>query len=85
MWVRVKVKPNKKLERVYWNDEGELPLQDSSSEKLLIVEVNAPPAEGKANAAVKSALAKFFNVPKSSVELKKGFTSSNKLFWVEEK
>ena len=44
----------------------------------LKVAVNAPPEKGKANAAVLEELAKFFAVPRSSLELLSGDSSRNK-------
>lgn len=44
------------------------------------VYVSAPPLEGKANNAVKEALAKYFEVKKNSVMLISGEKSKNKLF-----
>jgi len=44
------------------------------------VYVNKPPLEGKANNAVKEALAEYFGVKKSSVLLISGEKSKNKVF-----
>ncbi len=48
--------------------------------ETLHVYVNQPPLEGKANNAVRKALAKHFEVKKSSVILISGEKSKNKLF-----
>lgn len=42
------------------------------------VSVNAPPIEGRANAAVCEALAEFFGVPKSRVAVVRGLKSKTK-------
>ncbi|EKE13137.1 MAG: hypothetical protein ACD_13C00090G0003 [uncultured bacterium] len=46
----------------------------------LHVYVNAPPLEGKANRAIEEALAQYFKVKKSQIELTSGQKSKNKLF-----
>lgn len=45
----------------------------------LVVEVNAPAVDGKANAAVLAALAHALDVPRNSLCLVRGLTSRNKL------
>ena len=44
--------------------------------------VDAPPVDGKANRACRQFLARFFKVPKSSVELVSGASSRKKVFFV---
>ncbi len=46
----------------------------------LHVWVNAPPVDGKANAAVIEVLAEIHNIPRSAVRLSSGQTSRNKVF-----
>lgn len=46
----------------------------------LKVAVQAPPIEGRANTALIKFLAELFGIPKSSVELKTGELSRNKVF-----
>ncbi len=46
----------------------------------LHIYVSQPPLEGKANLAVKEALAKYLGLKKSRVELAKGPKSKNKIF-----
>ena len=46
----------------------------------LKVAVHAPPAEGRANAALIAFLADTFSLPKSAVELTSGESSRNKVF-----
>lgn len=69
--VPVKVKPNAKAERVEVQPDGSL-----------LVFVNAPPVDGKANEAVVRAVAAHFEVPRSSVEIVRGVTGRQKLLEV---
>jgi len=48
----------------------------------LIVCVRELPEDGKANKAVIEALAKYYDIPKSLVELKSGATSKYKVFLI---
>jgi uncharacterized protein (TIGR00251 family) len=50
---------------------------------VLIVRVNAPAADGRANHAVIAALARAFGVPKGSVSLLSGAASRHKLMDVD--
>lgn len=77
MKISVRAKPNKKKDAVYWQ---EIQNEKNESEKILIVEVNAPPVDGKANAKISELIAKFFGVRKSSVLLIKGECGRNKVF-----
>jgi len=51
----------------------------------LHVYVSEPPLEGKANNAVREALAKYFSVNKSAVMLMSGEKSKNKVFEITKK
>ena len=44
-----------------------------------IVAIHEPPVKGLANKAIIQTIAKYFNVPKSAVEIVSGQTSKNKL------
>jgi uncharacterized protein YggU (UPF0235/DUF167 family) len=55
---------------------------DPRAGRVLRVKVAAPPAEGKANAALREVLAKHFGLAKSQVVLAKGGTSRIKVFSV---
>jgi len=44
--------------------------------------IKEPPIDGKANNAIIDLLADFFNIPKSSIELKSGSKSKNKTFLI---
>lgn len=69
--VPVKVKPNAKAERVEVQPDGSL-----------LVFVNAPPVDGKANEAVVRAVAAHFGLPRSSVEIVRGAAGRQKLLEV---
>ena len=71
MKVRVRVKPGSKRRRVV---EGE---------GYLIVEVKAPPKEGKANEELREVLAEYFGVSKSAVKILSGHRARVKVVEVE--
>ena len=50
----------------------------------LKISIEAPPVDGKANKAIQAFLAKFFKVPKSSIELVSGITSRKKNFLIKD-
>lgn len=49
----------------------------------LKVKIKSPPIDGAANAELIKTLAKFFDVPKSAIEIIKGETSKNKQIKIE--
>ncbi len=49
----------------------------------LVIRVRDPPERGKANKRVIELVARYFNVPKSKVEIVKGHTSREKVIKVE--
>ena len=53
------------------------------SDGALLVKTTAPPADGAANKAVTKLLADALLIPKSSLRLKSGETSRNKVFVIE--
>ncbi len=69
--LRVKVKAGARRDAVLGTRGGEL-----------LVSVRAPPERGKANRAVVAVLARFLDLPASSVALKSGGGSPRKLFAV---
>lgn len=69
MKVNVLVKTNSKKEFVTLSENGDL-----------IVRVNAPPIEGKANKRVIELLAEYFDKPKTSIELLHGTSGRKKVF-----
>ena len=64
MLLNVRVKPNARHARLSAQEDGSW-----------LAEVNAPPVEGKANAAVVALIAAHFGVAKSRVEIKSGAAS----------
>lgn len=73
MRVDVKVKPNAKSTCVEVQEDGSL-----------VVAVNAPPVDGKANEAVIRAVAEHFGVPRSRVEIIRGATARKKTLEIRE-
>lgn len=71
--VLVKVTPKARVSKVEAMEDGSLR-----------VWTNAPPDKGKANEAVQEALAAHFGVAKSAVVLRRGATSRNKEFLIED-
>ena len=68
MKIRIKVKARAREEKVEKAPDGGL-----------IVKVKEAAEKGKANEAVREALARYFNVPKSTVTLLRGFSSQSKV------
>lgn len=68
MQKRVKVKPNSKRQNV-----------EEVADDSLIVHLKSPPVEGKANEELIKLLAAKFDVPKSSIRIKSGLSSRQKL------
>lgn len=63
----IKVKPNAKQQKIETGDNGEL-----------IVRLQSPPVDGKANAELIKLLAKTYRVKKSQINIKSGLTSKIK-------
>lgn len=68
MKISVKVKPGAKYDGVTKVDETHY-----------VVNVKAPPVEGKANEAVIRALSEYLGIPKSHIRILKGEASKNKI------
>lgn len=68
MFYNVSVIPNSKIEKV-----------EATSENSLRVKVRAKPIEGEANRALVRLLSDYFNVPKSSIKIKSGFSGKFKI------
>ncbi|AHB88633.1 protein of unknown function DUF167 [Thermosynechococcus sp. NK55a] len=62
------VKPNARQSSVSITPEGQL-----------LVAVRAPASDGKANQELIAVLAEYFRVPKSRIQLVKGYTSRHKV------
>ena len=70
--ISVRVKTNSKVEKVVDGGNNEY-----------ILQVKAPPHEGRANAAVIELLSDHFNVPKSRISIIRGFKGKNKLIEIK--
>lgn len=68
MKIFVKAKPNSKHEKIEKIDETNY-----------VVSVKEPPIKGKANEAIKNALAVYFKTGSSCVKIISGFSSRNKI------
>lgn len=68
MKIFLKVKPNSKEDKV-----------EKISENKFIVQVKAPPKEGKANEAVIKLLSGYLDVPRSRISIIQGQHSRNKI------
>lgn len=75
MRVSVRAKTNSRRPRVR-------NLPDDDGKLVLEVAVAEPPVDGKANDAIRQALARHFDVPASQVLLVRGASSRTKLFEV---
>jgi len=72
MQKRVKVKPNCQQQKI-----------EELADGSLIVHLKSPPVDGKANEELIKLLAKKFAVPKSSISIKSGTTSRQKLIEID--
>lgn len=72
MKLQITLKPNAKQEKV-----------EKISATEFRVAVKAPPLEGKANLALVKLLAKYFQVPQSSIRIISGLKSKRKLVEVQ--
>ncbi|MEY3221490.1 MAG: hypothetical protein RLZZ203_346 [Cyanobacteriota bacterium] len=73
MQKRVKVKPNAKQQKI-----------EELADGSLSVHLKSPPVDGKANEELIKLLAKNFDVPKSSIRIKSGATSRQKLIEIDD-
>lgn len=72
MKIFVKAKPRAKEEKV-----------EQVSEDHFVVAVKEPPVGGKANEAIRKAIAQYFKVPPSEVSIISGYTSRQKVVEVK--
>ena len=72
MKLRITVKPNSRKNKVTRAMDG-----------TLVVHVNVPPIEGKANEKVIEVLSEYLNKPKQSISIVSGFKGKNKIIEVE--
>lgn len=72
MRIFVKAKPNSREEKI-----------EKVNETHFIVSVKEPPIKGKANGAIRNALAVYFKTSSSSVRIISGFSSRNKIIEIK--
>ncbi|MTJ21939.1 YggU family protein [Dolichospermum sp. UHCC 0352] len=72
MQKRVKVKPNSQQQKIEELEDGSL-----------TVHLKSPPVDGKANEELIKILAKKFDVAKSSIRIKSGTTSRQKVIEID--
>lgn len=83
MKIVVKAKTRAKVEKVERLEQPTLGLDKDKNETVVYrVSVKEAPVDGKANEAIIRALAEYFDIPKSSVELVSGQTSKQKMFMI---
>lgn len=73
MKLLVKIKPNAKCSKVEQDGDG------------LIVWVNAPAVDGKANKRLKEILSEYLKLPKSRIILEKGLKSKTKILDIDKR
>lgn len=73
MKINVKAKPNSREEKV-----------EKIDEQNYVVSVKEPPIKGKANEAIRNALAVYFKTGSSRVKIVSGYTSRNKIIEISE-
>ncbi len=72
MQKQVKVKPNSKTQKLVEETDGSL-----------TVHLKSPPVDGKANEELIKLLSKKFDLPKSSIRIKSGLSSRQKLIEID--
>jgi hypothetical protein len=72
MKISVKVKPNSQQQKI-----------EELADGSLIIRLKSPPIDGKANQELIEILAKKFQVAKSQITIKSGFSSKNKLVEIQ--
>ena len=81
MQILVKSRPNSRTESIKLIEQTQLNLGLKNSQmEVYQVSVKEPPIDGKANKAIRKALADYFHVATSQVRLVSGHTSKQKLF-----
>ena len=72
MKLKITVKPNARKDEVTRSADGSL-----------VIRVNVPPIEGKANDKVIEVLSEYLNKPKRSISIVSGFKGKNKIIEIE--
>ncbi len=83
MKVFVKAKPNSKQEKVEIEQPQQSLWQSGEKDLHLKVWVKERPVEGRANEAIRKALARYLNISNSQITLISGSSSKNKVFEVK--
>ncbi|MBF1991669.1 DUF167 domain-containing protein [Fischerella thermalis] len=72
MQIKVKVKPNSKMQKI-----------EEAADRSLIVYLKSPPVDGKANEELIKVLSENFHVPQSRIIIKSGLSSRQKLIEID--
>lgn len=72
MQIKVKVKPNSKIQKI-----------EEAADRSLIVYLKSPPVDGKANEELIKVLSENFHVPQSRIRIKSGLSSRQKLIEID--
>ncbi len=72
MKIFIKAKPNSREEKI-----------EKIGEQTFIVSVKEPPEKGKANEAIRNALAVYFKTASSRVKIISGYSSRNKIVEIQ--
>jgi len=72
MQIKVKVKPNSKMQKI-----------EEAADRSLIVYLKSPPVDGKANEELIEVLSENFHVPQSRIRIKSGLSSRQKLIEID--
>jgi uncharacterized protein len=83
MKIVVKAKPRSRESKVELVTQPSLALGLEKAPDIYKVSVKEPPENGKANDAIIVALAEYFDIPRSSVQLVLGQSSRKKIFEIE--
>ncbi|MCH9621684.1 MAG: hypothetical protein S4CHLAM20_11090 [Chlamydiia bacterium] len=73
MFIRVKIKPNNRINKIE-KMEGD----------FLCIKVKSPREKGLANKDLIATLSLSFNIPKSAISIKSGLTSPNKMIEIDD-
>lgn len=74
MNIAIRVQPNSSKDEILGWVEG-----------VLRIRIKAPPENGRANESLVSLLASVSGIPKTQIRIIKGFTSRNKVIYIQEK
>ncbi|MGJ5676187.1 MAG: DUF167 domain-containing protein [Nostochopsis sp.] len=72
MQIKVKVKPNSKVQKI-----------EETSDGSLNIHLKSPPVDGKANEELIKMLSEKYDIAKSRIKIKSGLTSRQKLIQID--